>query len=89
MLKDIEKRVYAEAKYILKNKCTVRSMVHNFKVSKSTIHYDLSVRLKCLKFSLFKKVDKILKYNLSQRHIRGGLSTKKKYVLKQKNKIKA
>ncbi len=54
MLKDIEKRVYAEAKYILKNKCTVRSMVYAFKVSKSTIHYDLSVRLKKLKFSLFK-----------------------------------
>ncbi|MBQ9792877.1 MAG: sporulation transcriptional regulator SpoIIID [Clostridia bacterium] len=79
MSKDIEKRVYLEAKYFIKHKSTVRGMTNVFGVSKSTIHYDLSVRLKKISFSLFKKVDKILKYNLSQRHIRGGIATKNKY----------
>ncbi len=79
MVKDIENRVYLEADYILKNKSTVRHMSKIFKVSKSTIHYDLSSRLKKINFSLFVQVDKILKFNLSQRHLRGGLATKHKY----------
>lgn len=79
MSKDIEKRVYLEAKYFIKNKSTVRGMTKTFSVSKSTIHYDLSVRLKKISFSLYKKVNKLLKYNLSQRHIRGGQATKNKY----------
>ena len=79
MLKDLENRIYLEANYILKNKCTIRSMVNVFNMSKSSIHYDLSIRLKKLNFSMYKKVNKILKFNLSQRHIRGGLATQKKY----------
>lgn len=79
MVKDVENRVYLEADYILKNKSTVRSMSKVFNVSKSTIHYDLSIRLKKINYSLFVKVDKILKFNLSQRHLRGGLATKQKY----------
>ena len=54
-------------------------MTNFFCVSKSTIHYDLTIRLKKINKSLYKKVNKILKYNLSQRHIRGGESTKNKY----------
>ena len=83
MKNNIENRVYLEAKYIIKNKSTVRAMVKVFGMSKSTIHYDLSVRLKRLNFSLYKKVDKVLKYNLSQRHIRGGNATKIKYKKKR------
>ena len=79
----IEERVFLEAKFMLKNKCTIRSMVKTFNVSKSTIHYDLSKRLKRYNYSLFLKVDKILKFNLSQRHIRGGKSTKIKYFNKK------
>lgn len=86
MKNNIEKRVISEAKYIIKNKSTVRAMTKVFTVSKSTIHYDLSIRLKRLNFSLFKKVDKVLKYNLSQRHIRGGISTKNKYKILNKEK---
>lgn len=83
MVRDLEDRIYLEAKYILKHRCTVRSMVKVFNVSKSTVHYDLSVRLKKISLSLYKKVDKILKYNLSQRHLRGGLATQKKYRNKE------
>lgn len=83
MLKDLENRIYLESNYILKNKCTIRSMVNVFNVSKSTIHYDLSIRLKKINFTMYKKVNKILKYNFSQRHIRGGLATQKKYKNKR------
>ena len=83
MKRNIEVRVFNEAEFILKNKSTVREMSKYFLVSKSTVHYDLSVRLKRLNFELFKKVDKDLKFNLSQRHLRGGEATKTKY-LKQK-----
>ena len=86
MRKDIEARVFEEANYFLKCNTTVRKMCGIFGVSKSTIHYDLAVRLKKINTNLFAKVDKILKYNLSQRHIRGGESTKLKYKkLKNKN----
>lgn len=54
-------------------------MSKSFYVSKSTVHYDLAVRLKKLNKNLFSKVDKILKFNLSQRHLRGGRATKAKY----------
>lgn len=83
MKKFIEERVYLEAEFIIKNKCTIRGMVNVFKMSKSTIHNDLSKRLKKYNYSLFLKVDKILKFNLSQRHIRGGKSTKNKYFNKK------
>lgn len=85
MRKDIEARVCDEACYFLKNNTTVRKMCRVFGVSKSTIHFDLSVRLRKISKSMFLKVDKVLKYNLSQRHIRGGMSTKLKYENKAKN----
>lgn len=76
---NIDERVYAEAEFLLKDKGTVRSLAKHFGVSKSTVHFDLSKRLKKLNYSLFKKVDKILKFNLSERHLRGGIATKNKY----------
>jgi len=79
MKRNIEIRVFNEAEFILKNKCTVRQMCKYFFVSKSTVHFDLSFRLKMLDLALFKKVDKVLKFNLSQRHLRGGEATKIKY----------
>ena len=88
MKRDIELRVFSEAEFFLKNKCTVREMTKYFYVSKSTIHNDLSKRLKNLNKSLFDKVDKILKFNYSVKHIRGGISTKKKYLKRAKNRSK-
>ena len=83
----IEERVFAEAEFLINYKGTVRSLAKRFNVSKSTVHFDLSRRLKRLNLSLFKKVDGILKFNLSERHIRGGNATKIKYIMMKKSKI--
>lgn len=85
MKKNIEARVLAEAEFILKTKNTVREMAKFFNISKSTVHFDLSCRLKKLNNALFNKVDVVLKFNLSQRHIRGGDATKNKFKNLNKN----
>ena len=76
----IEKRVIEEANYIIDTKETVREISKRFKVSKSTVHKDLHERLKKLDKIMSKKVDEILKYHIDVRHIRGGESTKRKYL---------
>ena len=57
MVKDIKHRVIVEAKYIIKNKCTVRQMAKVFFISKSTIHNDITFRLKEINYSLFKNTN--------------------------------
>ena len=84
MKKDMELRVFSEAEFILRNKCTIREMCRFFYVSKSTIHVDLTCRLKRLNSALFRDVYEILKFNYSVKHLRGGNRTKEKY-LKKKN----
>lgn len=59
---------------------TVREIADVFKVSKSTVHKDLHERLINIDKNLYNEVDKILKYHTDIRHIRGGESTKKKYL---------
>lgn len=80
MKKSIENRVLLEAKEILESRGTVRSIAKIYNVSKSTVHYDLSLRLKKINYSLYKKVNEVLKFNLSERHLRGGEATKRKYL---------
>ena len=75
----IEKRVLKEAEYMLKTKQTIRELSKIFNVSKSTVHKDLHERLIKIDKNLSEKVDKILKYHIDIRHIRGGESTKRKY----------
>ncbi len=87
MKQDIEIRVLEEAEYILKEKLTVRAVAKIFNISKSTVHYDLSYRLKKINKLLYDKVNKLLKFNLSVRHIRGGQATKLRYK-KDKDKVK-
>lgn len=65
--------------YILETKSTVRAAAKEFSVSKSTVHTDVSKRLKYIDFDLYEKVREILDENKSQRHIRGGIATKEKY----------
>lgn len=77
-------RVLKEAEYILKTGYTIREVAYYFHVSKSTVHKDLHERLLKIDKEKFKEVDKVLKYHTDIRHIRGGESTKKKY-LKMKN----
>ena len=69
--------------YIIESKATVRSTAKKFGVSKSTVHKDVSQRLKVLNPALYRQVREILDTNKSERHIRGGLATKKKYLQKK------
>ncbi len=79
MLWSIEDRTLAIANYIIENKCTVRKAASQFGISKSTVHKDVSDRLKYTNMSLYNQVKEVLEVNKSERHIRGGLATKKKY----------
>ena len=75
----VEQRAIELAEYILKNKTTVRAAAKQFGVSKSTVHMDVSERLKKLNPSLYNEVREILDINKAERHIRGGLATKQKF----------
>ena len=66
---------------MIKTESTVREMASIFKVSKSTVHKDLHERLLDIDEKLYDKVKKILKYHTDVRHIRGGQSTKRKYLM--------
>ena len=67
------------AKYMLKNKCTIRQAATHFGVSKSMLHNYVSHKLAKSNKRLHIKLSKLLAYNFSQKHIRGGLSTAQKY----------
>ena len=79
MSKRIEERVIEVAHYIIDSKDTVRGSAKKFGVSKSTIHKDVSQRLEKINKALYTEVRKILNENKAERHIRGGLATKRKY----------
>lgn len=83
----ILKRVIDEANYIIDSEKTIREVAKFFKVSKSTVHKDLSERLIEVDNNLYNKVSKILKYHIQIRHIRGGESTKKRYIKKYNNMV--
>ena len=83
----INTRVYEEANYLVNNKSTIREVAKVFKVSKSTVHNDLVIRLKETNKGLFLKVKDVLLYNTKMRHIRGGEATKKKYSKENKKSI--
>ncbi|MBE6954697.1 MAG: sporulation transcriptional regulator SpoIIID [Ruminococcaceae bacterium] len=79
MEENIEKRVCDLAVYIIENRTTVRAAAKHFGVSKSTVHKDLSERLELCNQNLFREVREIMEINKAERHIRGGLATRKKY----------
>ena len=78
----ISKRVIETAEYIIENSCTVRAAAKYFNVSKSTVHSDMGSKLKYLDTVLYHKVHRILDFNFSVRHIRGGEITRQKYLIK-------
>lgn len=78
----IEQRACDLAVYIIETGATVRSAAKHFGISKSTVHKDLSQRLPMCNKRLYHKVREVLELNKAQRHIRGGLATKKKYETK-------
>lgn len=67
------------AQYIIETNGTVRSAAKKFGISKSTVHVDVSKRLKNLNPTLFTQVRKVLETNKAERHLRGGMATKQKY----------
>lgn len=79
----IEERATKIAHYIIETKETVRSTAKTFGVSKSTVHKDVSERLIKINPGLAKQVREILDENKAERHIRGGMATKMKYINKK------
>ena len=78
----IEDRVLRCAEYIVETGCTVRACSAHFSISKSTVHKDVSERLRFIDVELYEEVRRVLNLNLSERHVRGGLATKEKYKQK-------
>lgn len=78
----IEERVLRCAEYIVETGCTVRACSAHFSISKSTVHKDVSERLRLIDADLFEQVRQVLNLNLSERHIRGGIATRDKYKKK-------
>ena len=66
--------------YMVRNSATVRAAAKHFGISKSTVHKDIRTRLPELDRGLFREVEKLLELNKQERHIRGGLATKRKYL---------
>ena len=75
----ISERVIKEGLYIMETGNTVRAAADYFAISKSTVHKDVTERLKTIDKQLYMDVRQVLDKNLSERHIRGGIATKNKY----------
>lgn len=80
--KIIEERAINLAQYIIDSKDTVRGAAKKFCISKSTVHKDITERLVKINPILAKEVREILDENKAERHIRGGMATKLKYMKK-------
>ena len=79
MRTDIEERACDLALYIIEHRGTVRAAAKQFGISKSTVHKDISERLPLFNRALYLQVKQVLDVNKAQRHIRGGIATRKKY----------
>lgn len=80
MSKPIEERACALAVYMIETGATVRVVAKRFGISKSTVHKDLQQRLPLHNKALYQQVRQVLERNKAERHIRGGLATKQKYL---------
>ena len=82
-----EERAVRLAQYIIEKDATVRQSAKGFAISKSTVHKDVTQRLKQISPKLYEQVKKVLEKNKQERHIRGGLATKEKYehIRQEKN----
>lgn len=79
MYTNIEERSCDLAVYIIENRATVRAAAKQFGVSKSTVHKDLTERLPRVSPALYRQVRELLDINKAERHIRGGMATRRKY----------
>lgn len=85
MIGNVEKRCIDLGHYIVETRATVRQAAIVFGISKSTVHNDVTKRLSSINPLLCSEVKEVLEDNKAQRHIRGGLATKKKYDDMKKN----
>ena len=76
---NIEQRACDLAVYIIENKSTVRAAAARFGISKSTVHKDITERLSKVNPALYRQVRELLDLNKAERHIRGGMATRRKY----------
>ncbi len=76
----VEERAIELGEYIIETRATVRLTAKKFGISKSTVHKDVSKRLQELSPSLYLEVKEVLEHNKAERHLRGGLATKNKYL---------
>ena len=79
MTDTMRKRACELAVYMIETGATVRAAARHFGISKSTVHKDLSHRLKQYNYALYLQVREILDVNKQERHIRGGMATRRKY----------
>ena len=79
MKSNIEERACDLAEYIIENRTTVRAAAKKFGISKSTVHKDLADRLPHINHALYLLVKEVLEVNKAERHIRGGIATRRKY----------
>ena len=79
MKENLDERAEELALYLIENRTTVRAAAKKYGVSKSTVHKDISERLPQVNRTLYLQVKEVLDENKAQRHIRGGLATRKKY----------
>ena len=84
MKQSVDDRAAMLGEYIVQNKATVRRAAKQFGVSKSTVHKDVAERLRHVDMCLYKEVRDVLAVNKAQRHIRGGMATKRKYERRNK-----
>ena len=83
----IAERVRKIAEYIIDTGATVRDAAEVFKISKSTVHKDMSQRLVNVNSALYSLVRTVSDENKAQRHLRGGMATKRKYQLKKDEEV--
>ena len=83
----IEERAINIANYIIDNNATVRQTAKQFGISKSTVHKDVTERLMQINPALAKEARKVLDVNKSERHIRGGLATREKYLRSEERRV--
>lgn len=80
----IKERIITAAEYIIENNATVRQAGHALGISKSTVHIDMRKKLPLIDINLYENVCKVIDNNLKERHIRGGESTRKRYLESKK-----
>lgn len=80
----IEERMVELAHYVIENKSTVREAAKKFYISKSTVHKDIVERLRVFDKELYLEVKQVLDENKAERHLRGGMATRKKYLKEEK-----